>query len=120
MARETSKSVKSTMMLRKLERCNPFDKNDKDILSSGLKQMPNSKFIYSEIRGKYIKDIDEMSMENWATGDSGKHKFPELEIACLMVHTQKYLIPYLIEEGESKEDILFAVKSMGFLNAALM
>lgn len=120
MARETSKSVKQVMMQRKLERCNPFDLQDTDILSSGLKVMPNSKFIYSEIRGKCIKDIDEMSMENWATGDSGKHKFPELEIACLMVHTQKYLIPYLIEENEDMEDILCAVRSMGFLKANLM
>ena len=108
------------MIERKLKRCNPFDLNDLDIQSAKHKKMPNnSGFVYKPLWDKMIKDVDEMSMENWATGDSGKHKFPELETACLMVHTQMYLIPFLRKEGESEEDILEVVIDMGFLKASL-
>jgi hypothetical protein len=120
MARTKVKDVAGAMWLKRLERCNPLDKNDIDIQVAHTELMPKSNMIYVNFRNKPIGDMDEMSLQNWANGDAGKNKFPKVEIQCLMVYVVKYGISEWKKEGMSDLEIVDTLRDLGFLRATLI
>ncbi|NOQ31146.1 MAG: hypothetical protein GQ570_08500 [Helicobacteraceae bacterium] len=114
--RRRIKSVKGAMWEKKLHRCNPFDCNDKEVISAKSQAMPNSGFVYSKFRDKSIDTLDEMTLSNWADGNAGKNKFPHLEIICTIVYVNKYMIPYLVSENTLDTDIRDILIDMGFIS----
>lgn len=112
---EKIKDVTAKFWIKRLERCNPFDNNDLDIQQAKTQKMPNSGFVYSKFRGREIEEMDAMTMLNWASGNSGRSKFPKLEIACLMAYVNMYGIhEWIEEEGMSKEEVQEQLVGMGF------
>lgn len=119
MARSKIKDVTGQMWERRLKRCNPFDMHDKDIEVARSEVMPNSGIIYSKFRGKRIDEVDELTLQNWANGDSGRSKIPKLEIQCLMVYVAKYGITEWRREGMTDNEIIEVLQDLGFLSATL-
>lgn len=113
--RRRIKSVKGAMWEKRLERCNPFDNNDPEVIKAKSEQMPNSGFVYTKFRDKPIDELDEMTLSNWADGNAGRNKFPHLEIICTIVYVNKFMIPYLQSENTPFYDIRDILIDMGFV-----
>lgn len=114
------KNVMGNLWKRKLARCNPFDPNDIDIESAKQFIMPNSNMVYTKFRDEPVGDMDSLTLMNWASGDSGKNKFPHLETICKMVYASKFGIPEWREQGMTDEDILSELLEFGFTSARVV
>jgi len=112
--RRRIKSVKGVMWEKRLDRCNPFNDNDAEVIKAKKEKMPNSGFVYSKFRDKEIDELDEMTLSNWADGNAGRNKFPHLEIICTIVYVNKFMIPYLESENTPFYDIRGILIDMGF------
>lgn len=112
--RRRIKSVKGAMWEKRLDRCNPFDNNDQEVIKAKSETMPNSGFVYIKFRNKPIDELDEMTLSNWADGNAGRNKFPHLEIICTIVYVNKFMIPYLQSEDTPDCDIRDILIDMGF------